>query len=276
VLVISHCPLYIVPCITSLQTYQPPIANMASAKCNVCGKTAYAAEQVRPTDDIVFHKTCFKCEQCHTVLKLGNYAALDGKYFCKPHFKQLFALKGNYNEGFGTEKHSANWTKKDGEEDKKPEKEEKKESPVKSSAPETKKDEEDSGKKDKKDIVSSYEKKSNLTSSSTAKTEEKKVPLKASEKEAEKKSSPAPSKAASKYTESEKENATKNGNVGNVDTDLEQKKRGEKIENLENRVEKMLDQVALRKKKIQQLEKDLEKMYKSPNTSKSGSGDDLL
>ena len=29
----------------------------------------------------------------------------------KPHFKQLFALKGNYNEGFGTEKHSAQWIK---------------------------------------------------------------------------------------------------------------------------------------------------------------------
>lgn len=30
----------------------------------------------------------------------------------KPHFKQLFALKGNYNEGFGTEKHSAQWINK--------------------------------------------------------------------------------------------------------------------------------------------------------------------
>jgi len=33
------------------------------------------------------------------MLKLGNYAALEGKFYCKPHFKQLFALKGNYNEG---------------------------------------------------------------------------------------------------------------------------------------------------------------------------------
>jgi hypothetical protein len=35
------------------------------------------------------------------VLKLGNYASLDGKLFCKTHFKQLFKTKGNYSEGFG-------------------------------------------------------------------------------------------------------------------------------------------------------------------------------
>lgn len=61
-----------------------------------------------------FHKTCFRCDHCHNVLSLGKYAALDGKYFCKPHFKQLFALKGNYNEGFGTRPHKEKWNPKDG------------------------------------------------------------------------------------------------------------------------------------------------------------------
>jgi hypothetical protein len=37
------------------------------------------------------------------MLKLGNYAAISGRYYCKPHFKQLFALKGNYTEGFRTD-----------------------------------------------------------------------------------------------------------------------------------------------------------------------------
>jgi hypothetical protein len=32
-----------------------------------------------------------------------------GKYFCKPHFKQLFRLKGNYDEGFGEEQHKMKW-----------------------------------------------------------------------------------------------------------------------------------------------------------------------
>jgi len=60
-------------------------------------------------DNVVFHKGCMKCEHCQKVLSLGNYASLSGKYYCKPHFKQLFALKGNYSEGFGEEKHSSKW-----------------------------------------------------------------------------------------------------------------------------------------------------------------------
>mmetsp|Transcript_31089 Transcript_31089/g.50302 ORF Transcript_31089/g.50302 Transcript_31089/m.50302 type:complete len:90 (+) Transcript_31089:1-270(+) len=66
-------------------------------------------------DNIVFHKGCMKCEHCQKVLTLGSYAALSGKYYCKPHFKQLFALKGNYSEGFGEEKHTAKWKKDSGE-----------------------------------------------------------------------------------------------------------------------------------------------------------------
>lgn len=27
----------------------------------------------------------------------------------KPHFKQAFMAKGNYDEGFGSEKHAKNW-----------------------------------------------------------------------------------------------------------------------------------------------------------------------
>eukprot|EP00211_Chloroparvula_japonica_P004555 CAMPEP_0119133618 /NCGR_PEP_ID=MMETSP1310-20130426/13461_1 /TAXON_ID=464262 /ORGANISM="Genus nov. species nov., Strain RCC2339" /LENGTH=620 /DNA_ID=CAMNT_0007124317 /DNA_START=224 /DNA_END=2086 /DNA_ORIENTATION=+ len=34
---------------------------------------------------------------------------MKGEYFCKPHFKQLFKLKGNYDEGFGGEQHKNKW-----------------------------------------------------------------------------------------------------------------------------------------------------------------------
>ena len=44
-------------------------------------------------------QTCFKCQECGKVLGLGTFAALNGQMFCKPHFKQLFKLKGNYDEG---------------------------------------------------------------------------------------------------------------------------------------------------------------------------------
>ncbi|GCC22006.1 hypothetical protein chiPu_0000390 [Chiloscyllium punctatum] len=36
-----------------------------------------------------------------TFTSLGNYASLHGQMYCKPHFKQLFKSKGNYDEGFG-------------------------------------------------------------------------------------------------------------------------------------------------------------------------------
>ncbi|KAI8910204.1 hypothetical protein EDD86DRAFT_135378 [Gorgonomyces haynaldii] len=48
----------------------------------------------------VYHKTCLRCGHCDKLLSLGNYAALNGVMYCKPHFKQLFAVKGNYTDGF--------------------------------------------------------------------------------------------------------------------------------------------------------------------------------
>jgi len=79
-------------------------------KCAACNKTVYVTERLA-TDLEVFHKMCFKCCHCNNILKLGNYASLEGKYYCKPHFKQLFAVKGNYNEGFGEDKLTTKWEK---------------------------------------------------------------------------------------------------------------------------------------------------------------------
>ncbi|XP_020382032.1 xin actin-binding repeat-containing protein 2-like [Rhincodon typus] len=52
-------------------------------------------------DKQIFHKSCFRCHHCNNKLSLGNYASLHGQMYCKPHFKQLFKSKGNYDEGFG-------------------------------------------------------------------------------------------------------------------------------------------------------------------------------
>ncbi len=41
--------------------------------------------------------------------RLGNYTANDGQIYCKPHFLQLFAIKGNYSAGFGLNDHKARW-----------------------------------------------------------------------------------------------------------------------------------------------------------------------
>ncbi|KAJ3011513.1 LIM domain and actin-binding protein 1 [Thoreauomyces humboldtii] len=77
-------------------------------KCHACNKSVYIVEQ-QTLDDHVFHKTCLKCTHCKATLKMGNLAAMDGQYYCKPHFKQLFKLKGNYAEGFGQEQHKKLW-----------------------------------------------------------------------------------------------------------------------------------------------------------------------
>lgn len=59
-----------------------------------------------------FHKSCFRCEHCRGKLSLGNYASLHGRMYCKPHYKQLFKAKGNYDEGFGQTPHKELWNNK--------------------------------------------------------------------------------------------------------------------------------------------------------------------
>ncbi|TNN45740.1 LIM domain-containing protein 2 [Liparis tanakae] len=49
------------------------------------------------------------------LLSLGTFAALQGDFYCKPHFQQLFKSKGNYDEGFGRKQHKELWTAKETE-----------------------------------------------------------------------------------------------------------------------------------------------------------------
>lgn len=55
-----------------------------------------------------------RCHKAFSLLfdSLGNYASLHGKIYCKPHFKQLFKSKGNYDEGFGRKQHKELWISK--------------------------------------------------------------------------------------------------------------------------------------------------------------------
>ncbi|KAJ3120804.1 LIM domain-containing protein 2 [Nowakowskiella sp. JEL0407] len=69
----------------STEVARSPVVNGTEIKrdvCVVCTKTVFAMDRLIADD------------------KLGNYAALNGLFYCKPHFKQLFALKGNYSDGF--------------------------------------------------------------------------------------------------------------------------------------------------------------------------------
>eukprot|EP00123_Amoebidium_parasiticum_P011022 comp20469_c0_seq1/m.26082 comp20469_c0_seq1/g.26082 ORF comp20469_c0_seq1/g.26082 comp20469_c0_seq1/m.26082 type:complete len:112 (-) comp20469_c0_seq1:259-594(-) len=75
---------------------------------DVCQKTVYPVEKIS-ADGKIWHKNCLKCDKCQKILSLGNYAAAGDKMFCKPHFKELFKLKGNYDEGFGGETAVKKW-----------------------------------------------------------------------------------------------------------------------------------------------------------------------
>jgi len=49
-------------------------------------------------EGVVFHITCFRCEHCGNKLSTGSFAkSKTGKFYCKPHFQQLFKMKGRYS-----------------------------------------------------------------------------------------------------------------------------------------------------------------------------------
>eukprot|EP00850_Spirogloea_muscicola_P006197 SM000029S10492 [mRNA] locus=s29:457935:459699:+ [translate_table: standard] len=66
-------------------------------KCLVCSKTVYPIEKVT-VEGHSYHKTCFKCLQGGCGISPSNYAALEGRLYCKHHYSQLFKEKGNYSQ----------------------------------------------------------------------------------------------------------------------------------------------------------------------------------
>ncbi|XP_055957755.1 uncharacterized protein LOC126824910 isoform X9 [Patella vulgata] len=77
-------------------------------KCGACQKTVYAMEKVEMNKN-AYHRACFKCSQCRAVLTPKTFAINAGTMFCTSHYKQLFARKGNYDEGFGRPQHKKKW-----------------------------------------------------------------------------------------------------------------------------------------------------------------------
>lgn len=70
-------------------------SSASPSSCFVCAKTVYPTEKV-VANEKVMHKSCFRCTQCSTVLKLASYAFGNAKFYCEPHFQQLFSANG-YN-----------------------------------------------------------------------------------------------------------------------------------------------------------------------------------
>jgi len=87
---------------------QANVKDAKDAPCKNCSKMVIFNEQLR-IEGVVFHHACFVCEHCNKKLSAGSYASLSQKYYCKPHFSQLFKSKGNYSEGFGVDDPKKKW-----------------------------------------------------------------------------------------------------------------------------------------------------------------------
>ncbi|XP_035828717.1 uncharacterized protein LOC101856472 isoform X4 [Aplysia californica] len=83
-------------------------AAIQTEKCGACEKTVYAMERLE-MNKRVYHKACFRCSQCKAVLTPKTFAINNDVIFCTTHYKQLFATKGNYDEGFGRMQHKKRW-----------------------------------------------------------------------------------------------------------------------------------------------------------------------
>ncbi|KEH21040.1 putative transcription factor interactor and regulator LIM family [Medicago truncatula] len=58
-------------------------------KCKVCDKTVHLVDTLS-ADGNVFHKNCFRCNQCNGLLAMSNYQSIEGVLYCKTHAEQLF------------------------------------------------------------------------------------------------------------------------------------------------------------------------------------------
>ena len=54
---------------------------MDSKKCAKCFKTVYPVEEVKCLDKI-WHKACFKCQECGMTLNMKNYKGFDKLPYC--------------------------------------------------------------------------------------------------------------------------------------------------------------------------------------------------
>ncbi|KAH1011991.1 hypothetical protein HUJ04_001247 [Dendroctonus ponderosae] len=76
--------------------------------CHSCSDKVYPFEKISIHGNI-YHKNCFKCMECSSVLRMDSYCYNQGLLYCTPHFKRLFISKGNYDSAFGLDQHKEKW-----------------------------------------------------------------------------------------------------------------------------------------------------------------------
>jgi hypothetical protein len=68
-------------------------------KCGACGKTIYANDGELSMGDLIYHKTCSKCETCKKQLTITNFATSGNRLLCKTHFMEEFSVSGGQYGG---------------------------------------------------------------------------------------------------------------------------------------------------------------------------------
>jgi hypothetical protein len=63
---------------------------MSSKKCSRCDKTVYPIEELKCLDK-VWHKGCFKCQECGMALSMKNYKGFNKLPYCNAHCPQARA-----------------------------------------------------------------------------------------------------------------------------------------------------------------------------------------
>eukprot|EP01083_Nonionella_stella_P220688 789313_1 len=76
-----------------LAAQSPRGSSADKSSCLICGKTVYQMDKLT-INEVLYHKTCFRCSSCKCKLTMTSFAQMKGKLFCKTHFKQLFAESG--------------------------------------------------------------------------------------------------------------------------------------------------------------------------------------
>eukprot|EP00049_Salpingoeca_infusionum_P017312 m.352516 g.352516 ORF g.352516 m.352516 type:complete len:395 (+) comp16544_c0_seq1:389-1573(+) len=54
-------------------------------KCARCEKSVYVTEQLKCLDKL-WHKACFRCKECNTLLNMKTYSGWEGEPYCKTHY----------------------------------------------------------------------------------------------------------------------------------------------------------------------------------------------
>jgi len=65
-------------------------------KCVICNKVVYPTERIAPNSKVM-HKSCFKCKECGSGLRLDGYCLNNNNFYCKSDYERMKkALGGGY------------------------------------------------------------------------------------------------------------------------------------------------------------------------------------